>query len=458
MQFGTDGVRGRAHDELTVEFAARLARAASRVLGASFDGDVPRVVIGADTRESSPAFVAALADGFDAEGVQVVDLGVAPTPMVAFECGRIDAMGAMVSASHNPWEDNGIKLFARGGTKLPDDVEARIEADLAAADSADTTEPDDAGRPSVTTAALGGDGSPRTLARAAYDAHLVEMLEGRRLDGLRVVLDAANGAASTVAPEMLRSLGAEVTVVAADPDGRNINDGCGATVPSNVARHVVDHGADVGIALDGDADRLIAVAHDGEIVDGDHIIAICAADLRDRGQLSADTVVVTVMTNLGFKLAMRDAGVRVVETKVGDRYVLEALDAGGYSLGGEQSGHVIFRDHATTGDGLMTAAVLLDVVQRSGRPLAELAQRAMTSLPQLLVNVRVAERVPDAAARLAPEIAAAEAALGDSGRVLVRASGTEPLVRVMVEAPTLDEARRVADDLAEVAATRFAAG
>ena len=455
MQFGTDGVRGRAHDELTVEFAARLARAASRVLGASFDGGVPRVVIGADTRESSPAFVSALTAGFRLEGVEVIDLGVAPTPMVAFECARLGAMGAMVSASHNPWEDNGIKLFACGGTKLPDDVESRIEAELAAIGPTSAAEPERSDRIGSGSVAVDGPGSPRAAARAAYAQHVVEMLEGRRLDGLRVVLDAAHGAASTVAPIVLRDLGAEVIVVAAEPDGRNINDGCGATVPDHVAHHVVNHGADVGIALDGDADRLIAVTHDGDVVDGDHIIAICATDLRDRGQLSADTVVVTVMTNLGFKLAMREAGVHVVETKVGDRYVLEALDAGGFSLGGEQSGHVIFRDHATTGDGLITAVVLLDVVQRSGRPLADLAADAMTSLPQLLVNVRVATRVPDAAERLADEIASAEASLGGAGRVLVRASGTEPLVRVMVEAPTAQEAERVAHDLAAVAAERF---
>jgi phosphoglucosamine mutase len=250
---------------------------------------------------------------------------------------------------------------------------------------------------------------------------------------------------------VLRAAGADVTLVAASPDGRNINDGCGATSPGLVAASVLEYGADVGIALDGDADRLIAVDHTGNVVDGDHIIAITANDLRARGELRDDTVVVTVMTNLGFRLAMRAAGIQVVETAVGDRYVLEALAAGGFSLGGEQSGHVIFSDHATTGDGILTAVALLDAVRRSGRSLAELAADAMTSLPQVLVNVRVAGRMPDVADRLADEIAAAQLDLGDTGRILVRASGTEPLVRVMVEAPTHDQARTVADTLAAAA-------
>ncbi|MEM8747251.1 MAG: phosphoglucosamine mutase, partial [Actinomycetota bacterium] len=271
MKFGTDGVRGRAHDELTLEFATSLAMAAARVLGSSFVDETPHVVVGADTRLSSPDFARALHFGFGREGVQVTDLEVAPTPMVAFECGRLDAMGAMVSASHNPWEDNGIKLFARGGTKLPDDVEQRIEAELAAI-ARESREP--AGMVSYRPF---GPHSPAADARAAYGRHVAEMLDGRRLDGLHVVLDTANGAGHAIAPIVLRELGAEVTVVADSPNGRNINDGCGATVPDHVRRHVIDRGADVGIALDGDADRLIAVAHDGDVVDGDHIIAICAA-------------------------------------------------------------------------------------------------------------------------------------------------------------------------------------
>jgi phosphoglucosamine mutase len=442
MKFGTDGVRGIAHEELTTEFAARLARAASRVLGTN---GVRTVVIGGDTRESTPAFDGALTEGFRAEGIDVIRLGVVPTPLVAFEAQRIDAMGAMVSASHNPFHDNGIKLFAPGGTKLPDDVEARIEVEL---DALGDHRRDDA-LDSREATVVEVDGS------SGYIDHVLKILEGRDLHGLKVVLDAANGAASVVAPAALRRAGAEVIVVADEPDGRNINDGCGATSPEFVAAEVVARGADIGIALDGDADRLIAVDHHGNIVDGDHIIAICATDLRDRGLLARDTVVVTVMTNLGFKLAMEAAGIHAVVTGVGDRYVLEALAAGPYSLGGEQSGHVIFTDHATTGDGLLTALALLDVVQRAQRPLAEIASETMTSLPQVLVNVRVGTRVPDVSDLMADDVARIETELGASGRVLLRASGTEPLIRVMVEAPTAELAHASADALAEIAHQRF---
>lgn len=455
MKFGTDGVRGRAHEELTTEFAARLARAASRVLGADdvtqnegVDGDRPgTVVIGGDTRESTRAFEDALAEGFVTEGVDVIRLGVVPTPLVAFEAQRTGAMGAMVSASHNPWQDNGIKLFAPGGSKLSDDVEARIEAALDALEPSDET--DRAAVPAPTATVVDVDGG------TGYVSHVLRVLEGRDLAGIKIVLDTANGAACSVAPRALREAGAEVIVVADEPDGRNINDDCGATHPAFVAAQVVEHGADVGIALDGDADRLIAVDHLGNVVDGDHVIAICAADLRDRGLLAHDTVVVTVMTNLGFKIGMDKAGITVVTTGVGDRYVLEALNAGEFSLGGEQSGHVIFTDHATTGDGLLTSLVLLDVIQRDGRKLADIAADAMTSLPQVLVNVAVSERVPEVADLMASDVADVESVLGDTGRVLLRASGTEPLIRVMVEAPTSDEAQRSADLLADIARSRF---
>jgi phosphoglucosamine mutase len=434
MQFGTDGVRGVALTELTTEFAERLGRASARVLGT--DG-ATSVVVGGDTRESTEVLDRALCEGFAAEGLDVLRLGVASTPLVAFEAQRRGALGAVVSASHNAWTDNGIKLFARGGVKLADEVERRIEAELGAsrADRA-TSEPG-----SIVDAGVDHD---------AYVDHVMAFLEGLRLDGLKIVLDAANGAAHRVGPEVLRAAGAEVIVIAASPDGRNINDACGATAPAFVAAAVVEHGADVGIALDGDADRLIAVDHVGKVVDGDHIIAIVANDLRARRELRHNTVVVTVMANLGFRVAMGEAGISVVETAVGDRYVLEALAAGGFSLGGEQSGHVIFADHATTGDGILTAVALLDAVKRAGRPLADIANETMTSLPQVLVNVRVAQRMPDAAERFADEIAAAQADLGDTGRVLVRASGTEPLVRVMVEAPTHERAQQVAERLAEV--------
>jgi phosphoglucosamine mutase len=446
MKFGTDGVRGAANTELTAGFALNLGRAAAQVLSrldtnsSAASDSVDVVVIGGDTRESTPMLRAALGAGFAAEGIEVIDLGTATTPMVAFEAQRLDVMGAMVSASHNPYGDNGIKLFAPGGVKLTDDVEARIESVL-----------ESLGDPSNSVGRL------RTHDDAeGYLTHVLGFLDGRDLTGIKVVLDAANGAGCSIAPRVLRAAGADVVVIAADPDGRNINDGCGATHPELVAAAVVQHGADLGVALDGDADRLIAVDGTGRVVDGDHIIAICAADLRGRGQLANDTVVVTVMTNLGFRLAMDTAGINVVETGVGDRYVLEALVAGGHSLGGEQSGHVIFADHATTGDGLLTAVALIDIVKRSGSALADIASDAMTSLPQSLVNVRIADRVSDVAERLVDEIAVVEAELGATGRVLVRPSGTEPLIRVMVEAASADQAEAAADQLAKVVRAKFA--
>jgi len=377
------------------------------------------------------AFVAGLAS----EGVEVRRLGVTPTPAVAFEAARSGAMGAVISASHNPYFDNGIKLFAPGGTKLPDHVEARIEAALGALDTS-TAEP----------APIHGRGD----ASGGYVDHLMGVLEGRRLDGLRVVIDAANGSASHLVAEVFQRTGAHVVVINAQPNGTNINERCGATDPTGLQAVVTAERAHVGIALDGDADRLIAVDDRGEIVDGDHILAICAADLSERGMLRDNTVVITVMTNLGFHLAMSEAGISVVQTNVGDRYVLEALAVGGYSLGGEQSGHVIFTDFATTGDGMLTALVLLDIVQRSGRQLSQLATEAMTQLPQVLVNIPVAERRPDIDELLADEIAAAAEPLGSTGRILVRPSGTEPLVRVMVEAPTAELAQSTADHLADI--------
>lgn len=429
MRFGTDGVRGRANTELTPAFALDLGRAAARVLDASV------AVVGGDSRVSTPMLEAAFVAGLSSEGVEVHRLGVTPTPAVAFEAARLGAMGAVISASHNPYHDNGIKLFAAGGTKLPDEVESRIEDALAALDGS-TAEP----------AAIHGRGS----AADAYVDHLVARLDGRTLDSMRIVVDAANGAASHIAADVFERAGADLVLINAEPDGVNINADCGATAPAGLQAAVREHGAVAGIALDGDADRLIAVDERGEVVDGDHIIAICAADLRERGLLHDDTVVVTVMTNLGFRLAMEEAGITVVETAVGDRYVLEALAAGGYSLGGEQSGHVIFPAHATTGDGLLTGLVLLDIVHRSGGSLASLSDGVMTQLPQVLVNVEVRERRPDVADVLADEIAAAAEPLGHTGRILVRPSGTEPLVRVMVEAPTAELARSTADGLADV--------
>ncbi|MAT05980.1 MAG: phosphoglucosamine mutase [Acidimicrobiaceae bacterium] len=427
MRFGTDGVRGRANTDLTASFALDLGRASAKVLRAS------TAVVGGDSRLSTPMLEAAFVAGLAAEGVEVHRLGVTPTPAVAFEAQRLGAMGAVISASHNPYHDNGIKLFAVGGAKLPDEVERAIESQLFRLDP-----------PSGDPGVVHGRGGSSD----AYVEHLHATLAGRDLAGMRVVVDAANGAASHLAADVFLRTGAQVVVINDRPDGRNINDRCGATDVDGLRSVVTAERAQVGIALDGDADRLIAVDEHGDVVDGDHVIAICASDLRDRGLLRDDTVVVTVMTNLGFRLAMEAAGIHVVETPVGDRYVLEALNEHGYSLGGEQSGHVIFSDWATTGDGLLTALVLLDIVQRSGRRLSQLAADAMTQLPQVLVNIPVAERRPDIAAELADHIAAAQAELGDTGRILVRASGTEPLVRVMVEAPTAELAQTTADRLA----------
>jgi len=439
LKFGTDGVRGVANAELTPELALALGRVAARVLG----GD--RFAIGRDTRRSGPMLEAALCAGLVSEGVDVDVLGVAPTPEVAWWSVTSEAPAAVVSASHNPFPDNGIKLFSAGGRKLADDDEERLERELhrllgGVASSS----------PRLPTGA--GVGAVRTVSasvHAGYRAAVAGSLAGRRLAGLRAVVDCAHGAATVVAPGVLADLGVDVELIHADPDGTNINAGCGSTHPQDLARIVAERRADVGVAFDGDADRVLLVDAAGELVDGDHIIAICAIDRHERGVLAGDSVVVTVMTNLGFRLAMDKRGIHVVETQVGDRYVLEELESRRLDLGGEQSGHVIFRDLATTGDGLLTSLQVLDVVVRSGRSLADLASQAMTRLPQVLRNVPVAERDPAIAARLADPIAAVEARLGDHGRVLVRPSGTEPLVRVMVEAPTEDEATAAADELIE---------
>jgi phosphoglucosamine mutase len=436
LKFGTDGVRGVANQELTPELALLLGRAGARVLG----GD--RWVIGRDTRRSGSLLAAALAAGLATEGVDVVDLGVVPTPGVA-HLSRLDAVpAAMISASHNPFADNGIKLFAAGGTKLADEVEAELEAELAALGAQGDPRPRPGG---AAVGAITVDGS--TVAR--YRQHLVDGVVGpNALAGLKVVVDGAHGAASALAASVYEELGATVVAIHTDPDGININEGCGSTHPQDLQAAVVAHGADVGLAFDGDADRVLAADASGELVDGDQIIAICAIDAHQRGALRNDAVVVTVMTNLGFRLAMADHGIEVVTTDVGDRYVLEALDAHGHQLGGEQSGHVIFRDLASTGDGMLTGLVLLEVVARTGRSLSDLAAGAMVRLPQTLVNVRTARRDPDLVARLADDVAAEEAGLGGQGRVLLRASGTEPLIRVMVEAPTAEQAAAVAERLA----------
>ncbi|HEU5082820.1 MAG TPA: phosphoglucosamine mutase [Acidimicrobiales bacterium] len=436
LSFGTDGVRGVANADLTPELALALGRASARVLG----GDA--VVIGRDTRRSGPMLEAALAAGFASEGVDVVLLGVVPTPAVAHAAAQLGVPGAMISASHNPFPDNGIKLFAAGGRKLADDAETELEAELAHLLGS-------GGGDRPTGAGVGTVRADDGAAVAAYEAHLLHAIGGRSLSGLSVVLDCAHGAASAIAPEVLRRAGVEVAVVHAEPDGVNINDDAGSTAPGALQQAVLDLGADVGLALDGDADRLLAIAADGRVVDGDHVIAVLAIDRQADGRLPHDTVVATVMSNLGFKLGMDRRGIHVVSTSVGDRYVLEAMERTGAALGGEQSGHVIQTDLATTGDGMLTALTLLDAVVRRGIPLDELAADAMTSLPQVLVNVRLDERDPELVERLADDIAAADERLGDDGRVLVRPSGTEPLIRVMVEAPTEERARAEADALAD---------
>jgi phosphoglucosamine mutase len=439
LRFGTDGVRGVANSELTPELVSALGRAAAEVL------ESERFVLGRDTRRSGPLLESALASGLAAEGVTVELLGVVPTPAVAHVAATDGIAGAMISASHNPYGDNGVKLFAPGGRKLTDALEERLEAELDRL-TADRPAPTAAG-PQVGTI------DPRPDEAADWAAAVGRSIGATRLDGLHVVADCAHGSASSWAGPVLERLGADVTVINAEPDGMNINDGCGSTHPEGLGRTVIERGADLGLAFDGDADRVLAVDQAGRLIDGDFIIAVCARDRHDRGALEGDAVVVTVMANLGFRLAMEAADITVVETAVGDRYVLQALGTGGYSLGGEQSGHVIFPDLASTGDGLLTAVQLLDVVARSGRSLGELADEAMTKLPQVLHNVPVQTRMPDVADRLADEIAAAEATLGERGRVLVRPSGTEPLVRVMVEADDEARAETVATELATAAAT-----
>lgn len=436
LKFGTDGVRGVANHELTPELALNLGRAAARVLGGA------RWLIGRDTRRSGPLLAAALAAGLATEGVEVIDLGVVPTPGVAHLSSVDGVPAAMISASHNPFGDNGIKLFSAGGAKLSDEIESQLEAELTALAGQGDPRPRPAGE------AVGSiEAAPQAVRR--YLDHLVaDILPAGALDGLKVVLDGANGAASSLAAEVFGSLGAVVAAIHTEPDGTNINEGCGSTHPEALQAAVLAHGADVGLAFDGDADRVLAVDAAGELVDGDQIIAICAIDLRQRGLLRHDGVVVTVMSNLGFRQGMAANGIEVITTDVGDRYVLEALDRGGHVLGGEQSGHVIFRAEASTGDGMLTGLHLLDVVARQGRPLAELAAAAMVRLPQVLVNVRTSRRDPSLLDRVGPRVADAEARLGDRGRILLRPSGTEPVVRVMVEAPTAEEAKAVADDLA----------
>jgi phosphoglucosamine mutase len=452
LRFGTDGVRGVANAELTPELVLALGRAAARVLGSSSSEGASTFVVGRDTRRSGPLLQAALAAGLASEGADVVDLGVLPTPGVAHVSASRGLPAAVLSASHNPFPDNGIKLFAAGGRKLDDATEDRLEAELARIL--------EAGSGPLPTGAAVGTLLSDPSGLAEYGRHLLSCLEGRRLVPLRVVLDCAHGAAVTTAPDAFRAAGAEVLAVIGDaPDGQNINRACGSTDPSALARAVVELGADAGLAFDGDADRLIAVDAEGQVVDGDRILALFATDLAERQELGGNTVVVTVMTNLGFHHAMEAAGIAVHQTQVGDRYVLEALEANGWALGGEQSGHIVFRSLATTGDGVLSALLLLDLVARRGRPLADLAAQAMRRLPQVLRNVAVSDRDGLADAQeVWAEVAGIERDLGHDGRVLLRASGTEQLVRVMVEARTQAEAEVAAERLATVVARSLGGG
>lgn len=433
--FGTDGIRGVANTELTPELLVGLGRAVVRTLREE-GKDRPQILVGRDPRASGEMLESALIAGVTSAGGDVVSAGVMPTPGVAFlTAGTSADAGAMISASHNPVEDNGIKFFGPDGGKLTDQEEARIEELLQRV-------ADD--RP--VGAHIGRLRRDHELL-VRYVEHLAGAA-GENLSQLHVVLDCANGAASHVAPFVLRRLGAQVDVLNAKPDGTNINAGCGSTYPEVVARAVVEAGADVGLAHDGDADRLIAADHEGRIVDGDEILAILAADQQQRSGLR--TVVTTVMTNLGFTHAMRDLDIEVVQTRVGDRYVREAMLAGGHPLGGEQSGHIILTDYATTGDGVLTAILLLSVLARSRRTLAEHA-RVMRRLPQVLVNVPGVDRGRlEAADAVWQAVDQESEALGERGRILVRASGTEPLIRVMVEADSEDRATEIAERLSKV--------
>ena len=435
--FGTDGVRGRANADLTPELALAVAVAAAQTLAERDRSHAPLAVVGRDPRASGEMLEGAVVAGLASAGANVVRVGVLPTPAVAFLTGTLRAdVGVMLSASHNPMPDNGIKLFAAGGHKLPDEVEDAIEAHVNAKGTG--------GRP------VGAKiGRVRDIDDGAeqYVTHLLAATP-HRLDGLKVVVDCAHGAASAVAPRAYERAGAEVIAINADPDGLNINEDCGSNHIAGLKRAVVEHGADLGIAHDGDADRCLAVTAAGDEVDGDQIMAILALAMRDAGSLTDDTLVATVMSNLGLKLAMADAGIRLVETKVGDRYVLEELRTRNYALGGEQRGHIVMPAYATTGDGLLTALQLMSRIAATGRPLADLAA-VVRRLPQVLINVPVGDRVVGASApQVLDAVKGVEAELGGAGRVLLRPSGTEPLVRVMVEAGTEPTAADAAERIA----------
>jgi phosphoglucosamine mutase len=437
--FGTDGVRGVANRDLTVDLAINLAKAAALVLGeaARKDGRRPIAVIGRDPRISGEYLAAAVAAGLAASGVDVYDAGVIPTPATAFLTADFSAdFGVMISASHNPAPDNGIKFFASGGHKLADEVEDQIEA-------------------AMNSKALSPMGSSVGRVQRfadAEDRYIVHLLGAipNPLEGLKIVIDCAHGAASAISPQVFADSGAKVIVIGNDPDGLNINAGFGSTHMSALQSAVLEHGADMGFAHDGDADRCLAVDHDGQIIDGDQLMAILALSLKARGELARNTLVATVMSNLGLRIAMREADIEMIETKVGDRYVLEQIREGGYTLGGEQSGHIIFSRFATTGDGILTGLMIAAEVKRTGKTLQELAAQ-MKTYPQVLINVKGVDRSRvDSDQGLKDIVSEAETDLGATGRVLLRASGTEALVRVMVEAADEGTAHSWADRIARV--------
>ena len=442
--FGTDGVRGTANKDITADFSLRLAQAAAVVLaaGARERGERPRAVIAKDPRVSSDFISAAVSAGLASSGVDVFDAGVIPTPACAYLTADLGAdFGVMISASHNAAPDNGIKFFSHGGHKLPDSLEDEIESAMGQ---------------SLTP--LGGEVGKVTRFADAEDRYLVHLLGTleTKLDGMKVVVDCANGAASGISPQALSDAGAKVVVIGADPDGTNINSGYGSTHLSALQAAVVEQGAALGIAHDGDADRCLAVDENGRVIDGDHIMAILALAMKDSGKLSRDTLVATVMSNLGLKVAMKEAGIKMLETAVGDRYVLEEMRSGGYALGGEQSGHIIFSQYATTGDGVLTGLQLAARMVETGKPLSELAS-VMDTYPQVLINVPDVDKSalagnPD----LAELVDQAKAELGENGRVLLRASGTEALVRVMVEAKDQGSAQSWAERIANLVAEKLA--
>jgi phosphoglucosamine mutase len=440
MQFGTDGVRGRVDVDLHESDVVALGTAVARVWPTS------PIVIGHDGRESGAAWLAAFVAGVrDADSVSsrsVINAGRVPTPAIALWSHRHQAVGVVISASHNPWHDNGVKVFAPGGRKLSDDEQSRVEEAWHAVSSVVKAATHRAEAPMVDTDVAN-----------EYEAFLAQDLEIERFADMRVVVDCANGATSGVAERALGRLDIDTEVTHAEPNGRNINEHCGALHPERLAERCAATNT-IGVAFDGDGDRLIAIDESGNVVDGDRIIALCAVDLRRRGLLTSDTVVVTTMSNLGLHQAMKACGIRTVVTDVGDRNVLSAMTEGGFVLGGEQSGHIVHARHTTTGDGLLSALILLDVVRRSGRSLSELASEVMTTFPQTIRNVPVSSKPRDVEQLLAPELEQEREALGDTGRIIVRASGTEPVVRIMIEAQTPEAAQDIASRLERLVQSR----